>query len=89
MLADEPIASVDPARRGAILDALAGAGGPGTTLIASLHDVDAALGFPRVVGLRAGRVAFDLPPGEVDEERIESLYRVEEEAESWLAVASG
>jgi phosphonate transport system ATP-binding protein len=37
--------------------------------------VDRALAhFPRIVGLREGRLVFDLPPGEVTPERLAHLY---------------
>ena len=43
----------------------------GVTLVATLHQVDVALAhFPRIVGLRDGQLAFDLPAGEVTRERV-------------------
>jgi phosphonate transport system ATP-binding protein len=66
VLADEPTSSLDRPRGRAVLELLRTAGGPGTTLVASLHDVGLALEcFPRVVALHAGRVVFDGPPEEV------------------------
>ena len=50
----------------------------GVTLIASLHAVDLALRwFPRIVGLKAGEIAFDLPPVRVTEEALRALYASE------------
>ncbi len=47
----------------------------GATLVATLHQVDRALAhFPRIVGLREGRLVFDLPSGEVTPERLAQLY---------------
>jgi phosphonate transport system ATP-binding protein len=47
----------------------------GITLVTSLHQVDAALAqFPRIVGLRDGAVAFDLPTAEVTQARLQALY---------------
>jgi phosphonate transport system ATP-binding protein len=47
----------------------------GKTLLMSLHSVDLALAhFPRVVGLRGGRVAFDLPPRAVTPRLLADLY---------------
>jgi phosphonate transport system permease protein len=41
----------------------------------NLHSVDLALNnFPRVVGVRQGRIAFDLPPDRVTPELLEVLY---------------
>jgi hypothetical protein len=43
--------------------------------IMNLHSVDLALRhFPRVVGVRQGRIAFDLPPDRVVPELLEALY---------------
>jgi phosphonate transport system ATP-binding protein len=45
------------------------------TLIAALHDVELALAhFPRVIGLRAGRIAFDLRTEQVRPAAIDELY---------------
>jgi phosphonate transport system ATP-binding protein len=75
-LIDEPLSALDPARARQALAALCGqARARGATLVATLHQVDMALAhFPRVVGLREGAVAFDLPAGEVDAARLEALY---------------
>ena len=75
VLADEPFASLDPALRETMGELLLGVAAPGRTLVAVMHDVDFALRhFPRVVGLRAGRVAFDLPTGEVTPALLDQLY---------------
>jgi len=50
----------------------------GATLVASLHAVDLALScFPRIVGMRDGRIAFDRPVAEVDETLLSALYATE------------
>ena len=47
----------------------------GVTLVATLHQVDVALAhFPRIVGLRDGALAFDLPAAEVSRDRLARLY---------------
>jgi phosphonate transport system ATP-binding protein len=78
LLADEPVSSLDPARADQLLGLLCGlAGQDGRTLVASLHAPDLARRhFDRVVGLRAGRVVFDLPPARVTAEVLEALYRL-------------
>jgi phosphonate transport system ATP-binding protein len=75
-LIDEPLAALDPARAQQAIAALtAGARERGVTLVTSLHQVDAALAhFPRIVGLRDGAVAFDLPTPQVTPERLTQLY---------------
>jgi phosphonate transport system ATP-binding protein len=52
----------------------------GVTLVATLHQVDMALShFPRIVGLRQGRVMFDLPTAQVTRGRLEQLYAQHED----------
>ena len=79
ILADEPIASLDPARGAEIVELmLALSGELGTTLVVSLHDVEVALGrFERVVALRQGRISYDGPPGKLSEEALADLYAIE------------
>ena len=76
MLADEPVSSLDPTLAGQALSALVdSAQASGATLVASLHAVDLALQwFPRIVGLRKGRMVFDLPASEVSKELLQVLY---------------
>ena len=75
-LVDEPLSSLDPTcARLALATLTETARERGVTLVASLHQVDAALAqFPRIVGLRDGRVAFDLPAAEVTPALLERLY---------------
>jgi phosphonate transport system ATP-binding protein len=76
LLADEPVASLDPARAEALIRLLvAMAAEGGHTLVASLHAIDLALAhFDRVIGLREGVVRFDLPAAAVDAAALERLY---------------
>ena len=76
LLADEPVSSLDPATSELLVSRLAAQSeATGATLVASLHAVDLALKwFPRVVGVRAGRVMFDLPAGEVSPALLQDLY---------------
>lgn len=73
---DEPLSALDPARaRQAVASLTEGARERGATLVASLHQVDIALAhFPRIVGLRDGQLAFDLPAAQVTRERLARLY---------------
>jgi len=75
-LIDEPLSALDPTRsRQAMATLLAGARERGTTLVATLHQVDVALAhFPRIIGLRDGALAFDLPAAEVTRDRLARLY---------------
>lgn len=78
LLADEPVASVDPARsRDLVERLLAVAVERGTTVVASLHDVELARSsFPRILGLRAGRLAFDRPARELATTDLDALFRL-------------
>ena len=75
-LVDEPLSALDPTRARQAIGTLVGqARERGVTLMATLHQVDMALAhFPRIVGLREGELAFDLPAGEVTPERLRALY---------------
>lgn len=75
-LIDEPLSALDPARsRQAIDTLLAGAREHGATLVTTLHQVEVALEhFPRIVGLRDGALAFDLPAAQVTREHLARLY---------------
>ncbi len=75
-LIDEPLSALDPTRSNqAISSLLAGARQRGATLVATLHQVDVALAhFPRIIGLRDGALAFDLPAAEVTRELLARLY---------------
>ena len=76
ILADEPVSALDPALARATVGLLvAEAQQRGATLVASLHAVDLALEhFPRIVGVRAGRIAFDRATAEVTPEMLAALY---------------
>lgn len=76
LLADEPVSALDPTLADAALRTLvAQSEGSGTTLVASLHAVDLALRwFPRIVGMREGRVVFDCAVGEVSDAMLAALY---------------
>ena len=81
LLADEPVASVDPARARATLDLLTRIGRQeGLTLVVSLHDPQLVREFfRRAVGLRAGRVVFDRATSDLDEAALASLYALEDD----------
>ena len=76
LLIDEPLSALDPTRsRQAIGTLVDSAREHGATLVATLHQVDVALAhFPRVIGLREGRLAFDLPADQVTPAHLAALY---------------
>ena len=75
-LVDEPLSALDPTRGEQAMAALTAlAHERQATLVTSLHHVDIALQhFPRIIGLRGGQIAFDLPTGQVTAEVLRSLY---------------
>ncbi|MDM0026235.1 phosphonate ABC transporter ATP-binding protein [Variovorax saccharolyticus] len=82
LLADEPVSALDPTLADAALQTLVRQGeATGATLVASLHAVELALRwFPRIVGMREGRIVFDSPVGEVSEAMLSALYANESAA---------
>ena len=79
ILADEPVSALDPTLALATIRLLiAEAEARGATLVASLHAVDLAIGnFSRIVGVKAGRIAFDLPASEITVPLLHDLYASE------------
>jgi phosphonate transport system ATP-binding protein len=76
ILADEPTASLDPALTADIMDILRSINTErGLTLVVSQHQLETALAYAsRIVGFRAGRVAFDGPPTAVTPPVVEAIY---------------
>ncbi|WP_085316676.1 phosphonate ABC transporter ATP-binding protein [Derxia lacustris] len=76
ILADEPIASLDPESSRRVMALLAELNRElGVTVLVSLHQVDYAFAFcPRTVALRAGAVVFDGPTQDLTPARLRDLY---------------
>ena len=76
LLVDEPLSALDPTRGQQALSSLTQAARErGATLVCTLHHVEMALQhFPRIIGLRDGELAFDLPAAQVTPERLQTLY---------------
>ncbi|GBU10977.1 phosphonate ABC transporter ATPase [Erysipelotrichaceae bacterium] len=83
MLADEPIASLDPKSASDVMNALYdNCHEKGITCIANLHQVDVAKKYAtRIIGVRKGRIVFDGPPDTLTPEIISKLYKGKEENE--------
>jgi phosphonate transport system ATP-binding protein len=75
-LVDEPLSALDPSRAQQAIDTLTStAKERSATLVTTLHHVEMALAnFPRIIGLRDGVVAFDLPAAQVTKELLHQLY---------------
>lgn len=76
LLVDEPLSALDPLRAQQAIGSLTQAARErGATLVCTLHHVEMALqNFPRIIGLRDGELAFDLPAAQVTPERLRDLY---------------
>jgi len=76
ILADEPVASLDPMIAYSILSLLKRiCTARGITVICNIHQVDFALKFAdRIIGLSAGKIIMDEPIRNVTEKLIESIY---------------
>ena len=76
VLADEPVAALDPRAAEEVLVLLADlAHNDGLAVLTVLHQPDLALGHAdRVVGMRLGEVAFNSRPGDVSGEQLSDLY---------------
>ncbi|WP_026567301.1 phosphonate ABC transporter ATP-binding protein [Bacillus sp. UNC41MFS5] len=80
ILADEPVASLDPARAEDVLAMLIKiVSEQKQTLIASLHSVEYARKyFTRIIALKNGEILFDLPTEKVTDDLLGDLYRLKE-----------
>ena len=76
ILADEPIASLDPASSRKVMDNLARVNrDDGVTVLVSLHQVDYAVKYcPRTIAMRDGEIVFDGPSAELTPARLREFY---------------
>ena len=74
ILADEPTAALDPAAAQVICRVL-GMAVAGKTLVSVVHNTTLlSLLAERVIGLRQGRIVFDLPQAQLDDVQLAALY---------------
>lgn len=76
ILADEPVASLDPATSHSVLRYVEELNRQeGITVLCSLHFLSLARRYgTRVLALKEGRLVFDGPPGEIDPRRFREIY---------------
>ncbi|WJR68532.1 phosphonate ABC transporter ATP-binding protein [Neorhizobium sp. CSC1952] len=76
VLADEPIASLDPLNAKIVMDALRDINErEGITVITNLHTLDTARSYcERIIGMAGGRVVFDGPPQALDAAAVREIY---------------
>jgi phosphonate transport system ATP-binding protein len=90
ILLDEPVSALDPALGLSALKTIQDeASTRNATLVVSLHDVQLARArFARLIGLKDGRIHFDLPASAVDEATLADLYGAEFEEAAGMAKIS-
>ena len=78
LLADEPVAGLDPYHQLEVMDILRSTARSGTGVVAVMHDLPLAMRFmDRVVLMHEGGVVASGPPGDVlTDENLERVYRV-------------
>ena len=79
ILADEPISSLDPERSREIMDILRQLSQEtGKTLVTSVHTIEFARRHSqRIIGLKQGRIFFDIGAEDLSDKMIEELYKIE------------
>jgi phosphonate transport system ATP-binding protein len=90
MLADEPIASLDPGNATKVMEALRTINAEdGLTVLVNLHTLDTARAYcDRIVAMREGRVMFDGIARQLTDDVIRDIYGAEGLAEFHEAVTS-
>jgi phosphonate transport system ATP-binding protein len=85
LLADEPIASLDPRNARIVMDSLRAINQEqGITVITNLHTLDTARSYcERIIGMAQGRVVFDGTPDELTTEVARELYGADGLAEAF------
>ena len=79
LIADEPIASLDPKAARRVMDILAELNRQDKiTVLVSLHQVEYALSYcPRTIALRDGRIVYDGPSSALNRSFLDELYGAE------------
>lgn len=85
ILADEPVASLDPVSARKVMEILRDLNqSDGLTVVVTLHQVDYALRYcDRVVALKAGKKVYDGPASGLDREKLIDIYGPEFEDVFW------
>ena len=85
ILADEPVASLDPVAARKVMEILRELNRQdGLTVIVTLHQVDYAMRYcDRVVALKAGKVVYDGPPSGLQKPKLVEIYGPEFEDVFW------
>ena len=84
LLADEPVANLDPElAEGVLKDLRAAAKDAGLTTLLNIHNIGQARRYAdRIIGIAQGQVVFDGKPEEFDAQAENRVYRFDQEIES-------
>jgi phosphonate transport system ATP-binding protein len=82
LLADEPIASLDPRNAACVMDSLRSINREsGLTVLCNLHTLDAARQYcGRIVGMAKGRIVFDGAPADLTPATMREIYQVQDDS---------
>ncbi|KCZ54914.1 hypothetical protein HY29_01540 [Hyphomonas beringensis] len=80
ILADEPVASLDPRTSAEIMQLLKDAARErGAAVLCSLHQIDLARAYAdRIIGLQGGHIIFDGPPAQLDRAALSAIFKAED-----------
>lgn len=90
ILADEPIASLDPLSAQVVMQSLREINErDGLPVICNLHTLDTARSYcDRVVGMRQGKLVFDGPPSELNAVAVRDIYGADHEIDESMTSTS-
>jgi len=90
ILADEPIASLDPHNARIVMDTLRRINrDQKISVLCNLHSLDTARAYAdRIIGLNAGRIVFDGPPATLNEQAIAEVYGSANDGEAVTEMAA-
>ncbi len=75
VLADEPVASLDPETAVVVMDYLRAINRDGITVVCSIHNLDLAKAYAhRIVAMRQGRIVYDGEPDALDAQAYRAIY---------------
>ncbi len=76
ILADEPVASLDPITTVQVMDGFQKVNKEfGITIVVNMHHVDLALKYAnRIIGVKGGEIVYDGPPEKIDDDMLVQIY---------------
>ncbi|PXV89142.1 phosphonate transport system ATP-binding protein [Lachnotalea glycerini] len=90
ILADEPVAALDPVTAKQVMDDFKRINKEmNITILINIHHVELALNYAnRIIGIRAGKILYDGPASEVDEDVLNKIYgkEITKEEPKWESI---